>query len=256
MTAVIDLNCDMGESFGHYKLGYDEDVIKYISSANIACGYHAGDPMVINKTVAMAGENGVGIGAHPSFPDLQGFGRRNMDLTEEEIRSFVIYQVGAIKTFAEAYGYTLQHVKPHGAINHMAVADRNIADVIVKSILEIDKNLIFVAIAGTNLYYAAHDMGMRVASEFFADRNYNPDGTLVSRRQSNALIDDEDFALKRTVRAVKEGVVEAVDGSTVQVKVDTVCLHGDAPSAVAFSRSIKQGLQDEGVQVRPLSAFL
>lgn len=256
MPAVVDLNCDMGESFGRYKLGHDEEVIEFITSANIACGYHAGDPMVIRKTVNMAGEHGVGIGAHPSFPDLQGFGRRNMDLTEEEVRNFVIYQIGALKTFAEVCGYKLQHVKPHGNLNIMAATDLHLAEVIAEAVAEVDESLIFVAIGGTKLYQGAVNMGLKVASEFFADRNYNPDGTLVSRRQPNALIDDENLALRRTVKAVKEGKLEAVDGSIVDVKVDTICLHGDGPSAIAFSRSIKEGLQDEGVEVKPLSLFL
>ena len=203
MSVVVDLNCDMGESFGRFKLGYDEEVINFITSANIACGYHAGDPMVIRNTVNMAGEKGVGIGAHPSFPDLQGFGRRNMDLTEEEIRNFVIYQVGALKTFAEVCGYQLQHVKPHGTLNTMAAVNRRMSEVIAEAVAEIDENLLFVAIGNTELYHAAVSKGLRVASEFFADRNYNPDGTLVSRRQPNALIEDEDFALKRTIQAVK-----------------------------------------------------
>jgi 5-oxoprolinase (ATP-hydrolysing) subunit A len=256
LTAVVDLNCDMGESFGRYKLGLDEEVIEFITSANIACGYHAGDPMVMRKTVTMAGEKGVGIGAHPSFPDLQGFGRRNMDLTEEEIRNFVIYQIGALKIFAEVCGYKLQHVKPHGNLNIMAATNLRMAEVIAEAVAEVDKNLIFVAIGGTELYRGAINMGLKVASEFFADRNYNPDGTLVSRRQPNALIVDEDLALKRTVRAVREGKLEAVDGSIVEIKVDTICLHGDGASAVAFSRSIREGLQNEGVEVKPLSAFL
>ncbi len=256
MNAVVDLNCDMGESFGRYKLGHDEEVIEFITSANIACGFHAGDPMVIRKTVEIAGEKGVKIGAHPSFPDLQGFGRRNMDLTEDEIRNFVIYQVGALKTFAEVCGHNLQHVKPHGNLNTMAATNKRMSEVIAEAVAEVDKNLIFVAIGGTALYDGALSIGLKVASEFFADRNYNPDGTLVSRRQPHPFVEDEDFAVKRAVRAVKEGMVEAVDGSIVKVKVDTICLHGDGPSAVAFSRSIKEGLEKEGVRVKPLASFL
>lgn len=256
MSYVVDLNCDMGESFGRYQLGYDEEVLNYITSSNIACGYHAGDPMVIDKTVSMAGEKGVGIGAHPSFPDLQGFGRRNMDLTDEEVKNFMIYQIGAIKIFTELYGYELQHVKPHGTLNTMSVNNRKLADALAHSIEVLDKELIFMTLAGSQTYYAAKEKGLKVASEFLADRNYNNDGSVVSRREPNAIIHDEEVSLKRTIRAIKEGVVEAIDGSLIEMKVDTVCLHGDNPGALQFARIIKEGLENEGIQIKPLGEFL
>ncbi len=256
MPASVDLNCDMGESYGRHKLGYDEDVIKYITSANIACGFHAGDPAVIRATVVLAGENGVGIGAHPSLPDMQGFGRRRMELSPTEIHDMVIYQVGALKTFAEAYGYRLQHVKPHGALSHMSVEDRAVAAAIAESVWKVDRKLILLGVAGTSLYDAAVERGLPAASEYFADRNYTPEGTLVPRSSPQAMVEDEDLALERAIRVVKTGEVEAVDGSIIKMKVDSICLHGDALTAVAFARLIREGLQKEGVSIKPLAHFI
>ncbi len=256
MAAIVDLNCDMGESFGRHKLGFDEDIIGYISSANIACGFHAGDPVVIGKTVILAGENSVGIGAHPSLPDMQGFGRRKMELSIAEVHDMMIYQVGALKAFAEAYGYRLQHVKPHGALSHMAVADLHIAEAIAESVWKIDRGLILVGVAGTSLYDAAVSRGLIAASEFFADRNYSPEGVLVPRTSPDAMVEDENVAVERTVRAVKSGEVDAVGGSIIRMKVDTICLHGDALTAVAFARLIRNRLQDEGIEVKPLASFI
>ena len=181
MGKKVDLNSDLGESFGLYKIGNDENVLKYVTSANIACGMHAGDPVVMSKTVKMATENGVGIGAHPGYPDLQGFGRRNMNLTPEEITAFVVYQVGALQTFAKSEGQKLQHVKAHGALYNMAAKDIKIARAIAEGIKLVDPNLIFMALAGSKMVEAAQDAGLKVAQEIFADRAYNSDGTLVAR---------------------------------------------------------------------------
>jgi len=252
----VDLNSDIGESFGTYKIGMDEEVAKFISSANIACGFHAGDPVVMDNTVRTAFENHVAVGAHPGFPDLMGFGRRNMDLAPQEIKSYVIYQVGALKAFAEKYGIRLQHVKAHGALYNMAAVNEKLAEAIVEAIAIADKNLICVAQTNTAVQRAAEKAGLRFACEVFADRNMNPDGTLVSRKLPNAMILDETLACERALKMVKEGKVEAVDGSIIDVKADTICVHGDNPRAVEFAVKLKKTLEENGVKIAPMGSFL
>jgi UPF0271 protein len=255
----IDINCDMGESFGAYKLGLDEEVIKYITSANIACGYHAGDPLVMERTVSMAKEHGVSVGAHPGFPDLMGFGRRNLDATLPEIKGYVTYQIGALQAFAKVQGLRVEHVKPHGALYLMAVEDETIAEVIVEAIASVDKLLIFVALAGAKgekMTKIGEKIGLRVAYEAFPDRAYTPEGTLVSRRQPGAVIKDPEVVAQRALMMAKEGKVVAIDGTEIMLQAETLCVHGDTPGAVDLVKKIRETLTESGVQVVPLSRFI
>jgi UPF0271 protein len=255
----IDINCDMGESFGAYALGLDEEVIKYITSANIACGYHAGDPLVMEQTIALAKEHGVSVGAHPGFPDLMGFGRRNIDATLPEIRGYMVYQIGALQAFAKAQGLKVAHVKPHGALYLMAVEDEEISEAVVESIASVDKDLIFVALAGSKgekMTKIGEKVGLRVAYEAFPDRAYTPDGTLVSRRQPGAVIKDPDVVAQRALMMAQEGKVVAIDGKDIPFRPETLCVHGDTPGAVNLVRKIRQTLTEAGVEVIPLSEFV
>lgn len=253
----IDLNCDMGESFGAYTLGMDAEIISSISSANIACGFHAGDPSVMSRTVKLAADNGVGIGAHPGFPDLMGFGRRNMDCGTDEIRDYLIYQIGALQAFCIAHGVRLRHVKPHGALYNMAVVNESLVRTIAQAISRIDKNLFMVALAGKHdgrMASIAQEEGIKMIFEAFPDRAYTPEGTLVSRREPGAVIHDPDEAAERALRMAVEGVVIAIDGTRVPMSVATLCVHGDNPSAVALARAIRNRLDASGVVIAPMSA--
>ncbi|SNS64589.1 UPF0271 protein [Anaerovirgula multivorans] len=252
----VDLNSDIGESFGDYKLGLDEEVIQHISSANIACGWHAGDPVVMEKTVEMAAKKGVAVGAHPGFLDLMGFGRREMTLTGEEAKAYMKYQIGALWGFAKSKGVKIQHVKPHGALYNMAAKNEVLAKAIAEAIYEVDADMILVGLANSELTKAGKSMGLRVANEVFADRAYNPDGTLVSRKVEGAVIHDTDRAIARVIRMVKEGKVEAVNGEDVAIQADTICVHGDNPSAVAFVEAIRRTLESENVQVVSMEKFI
>ena len=259
MPQQIDLNSDVGESFGAYKIGLDEAVIPLISSANIACGFHAGDPLVMAKTVSLAAECGVGIGAHPGLPDLMGFGRRPMDVSLEEIRHYVAYQVGALQAVAARKGLTLQHVKPHGALYNMAVKNPEITDAMARVISELDENLILVALAGVNgdeLASIAEKHSIRVAFEFFADRAYNPDGSLVSRKLPGAVLHDDEIVAQRIIKLVKEGSVTAIDGTEMKLKADTICVHGDNPQALSLVKRIRDSLMDAEINISPMGAFL
>jgi len=256
---AIDLNSDVGESFGNYKLGLDEDVIPLISSANIACGYHAGDPAVMRQTVALARTHGVGLGAHPGLPDLVGFGRRNMDVTLEEIRDFVTYQIGALQAVAALQGARLQHVKPHGALYNMAVKTPEIWGAVAEVMAKLDERLILFVLARPDrqeLQAIGRRRGIRIAFEFFADRAYNSDGTLVSRKLPGAVIHDNDVVAAKVVKLVKEGKVKTVDGSEIELQAETICVHGDNPKAVALVRQIRETLDAAGVAVKPAEAFM
>ena len=254
MGSVIDFNCDMGESFGMYKMGLDEEVIKYITSANIACGFHAGDPTWMRTTVDLAEERGVAIGAHPSFPDLAGFGRRNMIVSPEEARNDVIYQMGALQAFTRTG--RLQHVKPHGAMYNMAVDDETLARAICEAALEVDENVVLLALAGSAWIGIAQDMGLRVGREIFADRALNPDGTLVSRSQPGSVIHETSEVVERSLRMVTEGRATAINGDVIEVEADSLCLHGDTPGAVEMAKELKRGLEAEGVSIRPLGELV
>ena len=254
MAAKIDFNCDMGESFGMYKMGFDEEVIKHITSANIACGFHAGDPMWMRHTVDLALRHGVAIGAHPSFPDLNGFGRRNMVVSADEAKNDVTYQVGALQAFTA--DKRLQHVKPHGAMYNMAVNDESLAQAICESILEIDPEMILVALAGSRWLDIAEDMGLKVAREIFADRALNADGTLVSRSQPGSVIHDTAEVVERSLRMVTEGKATAITGEQIDVQADSLCLHGDTPGAVEMAASLKRELEAADVEILPLARIL
>ncbi len=249
----IDLNADLGESFGSYTIGQDEDLLKLITSANIACGFHASDPLVMAKTVAQARENGVRVGAHPGFPDLQGFGRRPMTLTTEEIRAITVYQVGALYGFCRAEKITMQHVKPHGALYNMAVKNDAIADAICSGVAAVDRDLILIGPANSCLTAAALRAGLPVANEVFADRAYEEDGSLVPRGRPGAMIPDAQEAARRVLRMLQVGTVTAITGKEIPVRADTVCIHGDSSAALAFARSVRKALLEAQVELRSLS---
>lgn len=253
-SAFIDFNCDMGESFGAYKMGLDEEVIPHVTSVNVATGFHAGDPNWMAKTVALAREHGVAVGAHPAYPDLAGFGRRDMALTPEEIRNAITYQVGALSAFLS--GSRLQHVKPHGAMYNRAAKDEAVAAGVVDAIMAVDPALIHVVLAGSVWEKVARDMGARLAREAFADRAVTPGGQLVPRSQPGAVIHDRQEVVSRVLRMVTEGRIQAIDGSDVDFAADTICLHGDNPEAVALAHAVRSELETAGVSVQPMSAFI
>ncbi len=252
MTRKIDLNCDMGESFGAWRMGDDENVLRYISSANVACGFHGGDPRTMARTVALAQELGVAVGAHPGFPDLVGFGRRNLDVTVEEARTDVLYQIGALAGFCRRFGVPLQHVKPHGQLNNLAMHDRELADAIIAGIFDFDPGLIVVAYGG-ELARSAESRGMTVCYEAFADREYNPDATLVSRRNPGAVITDPERVVERAVRMVQDGAVTAVDGTRLDFPIHTLCVHGDTPGAAGLVARLREVLAEAGIDVVPMA---
>lgn len=254
--AKVDLNCDMGESFGNYVCGMDADVVPHISSANVACGFHASDPLVMEKTVALCKKSGVRIGAHPGFPDLVGFGRRQMQVSADELRTMVIYQVGALKTFCDAAGVKLQHVKPHGAMYNMAGKDENMARAICEGVHAVDPSLILLGLSGSKLVEAAKKVGLRAAREVFADRAYEEDGSLVARSKPGAMITDEDEAIARVVSMVTEHKVKAITGKDIPIEADSICLHGDSPKAVLFAEKISAVLKAAGVEIASMAEVI
>jgi UPF0271 protein len=247
----VDLNCDMGESFGAWRMGCDAAILDHVSSANIACGFHAGDPGTMRATVSAALAKGVAIGAHPSFPDLQGFGRRAMTLTPDEVYDLCVYQIGALAAFARAAGGRLHHVKAHGALSNMAARDPALADAITRAARDVDPGLISYAQAGTELVRAAERIGLPFASEVFADRTYQGDGQLTPRSRPGAMIENVEDSIAQVLRMVREGRVRSVNGADVEVRPDTVCVHGDQPRAVEFVRRLREALAREGVSVAP-----
>jgi len=249
MTRHIDLNCDMGESYGAWRMGQDEALLDLVTSANIACGYHAGDPATMERTVQCAVAKGVALGAHPSLPDLQGFGRRTMAISPEEARGLVLYQMGALDAFARAAGSRLRHVKAHGALYNMAARDRALADAIASAVRDFDPALVLVGLSGSELIKAGLALGLTCASEVFADRGVEPDGSLTPRGRPGAMIEDEDLAVARVLRMVLEGKVAGRDGVDVAIQADTVCIHGDQPKALAFARRLREALRQAGVAV-------
>jgi UPF0271 protein len=249
----IDLNCDMGESYGRWVLGADADIMPFISSASIACGFHGGDPHVMRKTVALALENGVAIGAHPSLPDLMGFGRRAMAVTAQELKDYVCYQTGALREFVRAAGAPLQHMKTHGILYDMMEKDEALARAAGEAVRESGgRELIVVTLAAGKAERCCRELGLRVAAEGFADRAYNADGTLVSRRREGALIADPDRAAAQAVRMATEGKVRSIDGIDVGLRVHTICCHGDTPGAPQIVRAVRAALEAAGCRVRPM----
>ena len=252
MAASVDLNCDMGESFGAWRLGADAAVMPSITSANIACGFHAGDPGVMRDTVRLAVEAGVAVGAHPGFPDLAGFGRREMQVSAREIEDMLLYQIGALAGFAHAAGVGLQHVKPHGALYNMAVRDRRLSDAIARAVAAFDSSLVLFGLAGSVMLDAGREAGLRVAAEGFADRSYEPDGSLTPRSRAGAVLDDPAAVASRAVRMIRDGIVVASDGRDVPIRVDTICVHGDTPGADVSARELRRSLTDAGIAVRAI----
>lgn len=250
----VDLNSDLGESFGAYKMGQDDKVLELVSSANIACGYHAGDPNVMYQTVKMAIEKGVGLGAHPGLPDLIGFGRRTMLVDPKDVYNFVAYQIGALQAFATIHSTVLNHVKPHGALFNMASKDKGIAQAIAEAVYDIDCNLILFGLAGGELVKAGKEKGLETAEEVFADRTYQPDGTLTPRNMPNAMVHDVEEATDRVVRMIKEGKVEAVDGTDISIKAETICVHGDEPGALLFVEKLKEVLQKNNIEIKKVGS--
>ena len=247
----IDLNSDIGESFGVWRMGADEDVLAHVTSANIACGFHAGDPVTMRRTVALAQARGVAIGAHPSLPDLQGFGRRDMRIGADEAHALVVYQIGALAAFARAAGSALTHVKPHGALYTMAARDRGLAEAIAQAVHDVDARLVLVGLAASELTAAGERAGLRVAHEAFADRRYRVDGLLVARSHADAVVEDVDAAVAQAVSIATRGEVRAIDGLAVAIRADTICVHGDRTNAGTFARRLRSALVEAGVAVRP-----
>ncbi|MCR1287010.1 LamB/YcsF family protein [Shouchella clausii] len=247
---AIDLNSDVGESYGAYTIGNDDKIMPYISSANIACGFHAGDAHVMKETVSRALEHSVAIGAHPGLPDIGGFGRRKIDISPQEGYELVVYQIGALWAIAKAQGGKLHHVKPHGALYNMAAADQALAEAIANAVYDVDPNLVFYGLAGSALIAAGKKVGLKTASEVFADRTYQADGSLTSRRVPNALITDPKEASAQVLRMIQEGKVRTQQGTDVEIDAQTVCIHGDGAHAVAFAEELKGELERHGIAVK------
>ena len=250
----IDINSDMGESFGAYTIGHDAGLMKAITSANVAAGFHGGDPSVLRATIRMAKANGVAVGAHPGFPDLVGFGRRELNVTPKEAEDFVLYQVAAVAGVARAEGVVLQHVKPHGALFNMAVRNRELADAIARGVAAFDAKLILFGLPGSEILAAGRAAGLRVAAEVFADRAYEPDGSLASRRIPGAVIHDADAVVARAVGMVKDRTVVAIDGTRVKLEADTICVHGDTPGSDVLAARIRAGFEAAGISVQAIGA--
>lgn len=254
--ASIDINCDMGESFGSYQLGRDEDLLDYATSANIACGFHAGDPSVMRKTVKLALEKKVAIGAHPGLPDLVGFGRRRIDITPQEAYDLVVYQIGALHGFVQAEGGRMQHVKPHGALYNMAATSALLSEAIAEAVYRVDPNLILFGLAGSELVKAGEKRGLRIAREVFADRTYQMDGTLTPRTEKAALLTDPILAAEQVIRIMKEKKVRSIQGTDVNIMADTVCIHGDGKKALAFVKSLRSALSEANISIAKVESFL
>lgn len=250
---TVDLNADLGESYGNYTIGRDDEIIPLISSANVACGFHASDPSVMQKTVKMIRESGTtGVGAHPAFPDLMGFGRRYMDLTMAEVRSIIIYQLGALAGFTQMHGLQMNHVKPHGALYNATFQDKDLAATIAETVKAYNPDLKLLGLSNQNLVKAGEEAGLSVRHEVFADRAYEDDGTLVSRRKEGAMVTDTDMAVKRVIRMVKDGKVESINGKDIDIQADSICVHGDGPNALEFVKEIKKQLDESGIEIKTM----
>jgi UPF0271 protein len=248
----IDMNSDLGEGFGAWSMGDDEAVIASVSSANIACGYHAGDPSIMRGTVKLCADNGVAVGAHVSYPDLSGFGRRDMSCSPQEVYDCCLYQIGALRAFCDAQGVHLQHVKPHGAMYNKAAKDRKLADAIASVVKRLGGGIILMGLAGSEFENAANDNGVRFAAEAFADRAYMKDGSLMPRSREGAVIHDAEAAAARVARMVTMGTVAAADGGEIRLKPDTICLHGDTKEAAEMAAVVRRALERAGVEIKPL----
>ena len=250
----IDLNSDLGESFGRYTLGLDDQIIPLVSSANVACGQHAGDPMVMRDTVRMAADAGIAIGAHPGYPDLQGFGRRDMNLTPDEAYSYMLYPIGALQAFCAAAGVPLRHVKPHGQLYNHAAIDPELAAALAQAVRDVDDRLVLVGLANGALVDEGRKLGLTTAEEFFTDRNYTDEGKLVNRNDPAALIRSEEEAIERVKNAIRDGAILSVNGKLIDLHPDTICVHGDSPTALAFVRRTREALEEDGIAIKPVGA--
>jgi 5-oxoprolinase (ATP-hydrolysing) subunit A len=246
----VDLNSDLGESFGNYTLGCDAEVLKYVTSANIACGFHAGDPTVMRKTIKLALASGTALGAHPGLPDLQGFGRRNMAITPQEAYDITVYQIGALYAFAKAEGACLQHVKAHGALYNMAAKDKKLAEALAEAVYAVNPEMILFGLAGSAMITAAEKLGLKTASEVFADRSYQKDGSLTPRNMAGAMITEDSAALAQVMKMVLNGRVTTLAGEEIILKADTICVHGDGAKAIEFTKKIRSSLLESGVEVQ------
>lgn len=253
MQKRVDINCDMGEGYGPYELGFDAEIIPHISSANIACGFHAGDPLHMKRTVLLAEASNLGVGAHPGLPDLMGFGRREMLITPEESAAYVTYQIGALRAYTSSG--KLQHVKPHGALYNMGAVNEELARAVAGAVRDIDRDLILVGMAGSSWIKAGRELGLRVAREIFADRSVNHDGSLVHRSHPGAVIGDIEQVADRAMSMLSNGTVTAIDGREVEMTGDTICLHGDTPGAADMARTLRRRLEAAGVTVAPMGTF-
>jgi UPF0271 protein len=245
----IDLNCDMGESYGAWKMGADAEVMPYISSANIACGFHAGDPATIRKTVRLAVDRGVAVGAHPSLPDLMGFGRRAMRISPQDMYDLIIYQAGAVEAFARVAGTKLHHVKCHGALYNMSVMDEALSEAMVRAVKDLGSGVILYALSGSKTLEAAKKSGIRVSGEVFGDRGYSDDGTLAPRDKPGGMIEDAGASVKQVLGMIEGGYVTSLEGKRVAVSADTLCLHGDQPGAVVFAQTLRKVFSEKGITV-------
>lgn len=248
----VDLNCDLGEAFGNYSFGGDKDIIPLITSANIACGFHAGDENVMNQTVNLAKENHVSIGAHPGFPDLKGFGRRKMDISPTEVYNLIVYQLGALEGFCKVHQTRINHVKPHGALYNMGAKNKAIAKAIAKAVYDFDSTIVLVGLSNSLLISEAKAIGLKTASEVFADRRYEDNGQLVSRKEPDAVITDSDEALKQVLKMVTENKVISRNGKEIDLETDTICVHGDGKHALEFVEQIRKKLTKEGIDIQSL----
>ncbi|OGA79119.1 MAG: lactam utilization protein LamB [Betaproteobacteria bacterium RIFCSPLOWO2_12_FULL_65_14] len=245
----IDINCDMGESYGAWKMGADAEVMPFISSANIACGFHGGDPATIRQTVRLAIDHGVAVGAHPSLPDLQGFGRRAMKISPQDMYDLVVYQAGAVEAFARAAGAKLHHVKCHGALYNMAANDEALSEAMARAVKDLGGTVVLYALSNSVMMNVAKTQGLRVAGEVFADRGYADDGTLAPRGRPGAMIENADEAVERALGMIEKGYVSSLSGKPIPVSADTLCLHGDQPGAVTFAKAIRKAFAEHGISV-------
>jgi len=249
MKKTIDLNCDMGESYGAWKMGADAAVMPYISSANIACGFHAGDPATIRKTVALAVDRGVAVGAHPSLPDLMGFGRRAMKITPQDMYDLVVYQAGAVEAFARAAGARLHHVKCHGSLYNMAATDQGLSEAMVRAVKDLGSDVILYVLSKSKNHQIAIESGVRVAGEVFGDRGYSDDGTLAPRDRPGGMIEDAQQSVRQVLDMIEGGFVTSLTGKRIPVAADTLCLHGDQPGAVTFAQTLRKVFNEKGIDV-------
>src|SRR3954470_8036023 len=246
---TIDLNCDMGESYGAWKMGDDAGIMPLISSANIACGFHGGDPATIRRTVRLAVDHGVAIGAHPSLPDLQGFGRRVMKITPQDMYDLVVYQAGAVEAFARAAGAKLHHVKCHGALYNMAANDEGLSDAMARAVRDLGSEIFIYVLSRSKNYEIAKKLGVRTVGEVFADRGYSDDGTLAPRDKAGGMIEDASQAVKQALAMIEDGYVTSLSGKPIPVAADTMCLHGDQPGAVAFAKALRKSFSERGISI-------